>query len=71
MKWIPARMGQTFVLTIQIGLCVAKPESAASIRFGGQHGPSKSRQMLSSSEERLYILFGFLYSYSEKYFNIC
>ena len=43
MKWIPARMGQTFVLTIQIGLCVAKPESAASIRFGGQHGPSKSR----------------------------
>lgn len=33
MKLIPVQMGQIFVLTIQIGLCVAKPESAALIFF--------------------------------------
>lgn len=38
MKWIPA----PWVFTIQIGLCVAKTESAASICFGGLNGPSKS-----------------------------
>ena len=31
MKLIPVQMGQLFVLTIQIGLCVAKPKSDALI----------------------------------------
>lgn len=33
MKLIPVQMGQIFVLTIQIGLCVAKAKSAALISF--------------------------------------
>lgn len=33
MKLIPVQMGQIFVLTIQIGLCVAKPKLAALIFF--------------------------------------
>ena len=39
--------------------------------FCGQNDPSKSRSQLSSSEERMLMLFGFLYSYSGKYFYIC
>lgn len=39
--------------------------------FYGQNDPSKSRSLLSSSEEKMLILFGFLYSYSGKYLNIC
>lgn len=33
MKLIPVQKGQIFVLTIQIGLCVAKLKSAALIFF--------------------------------------
>lgn len=41
------------------------------LSFGGQNDPFKSRSQLSSSEERMLILFGFLHSYSGKYFKLC